>query len=238
MPLADISNSPSRAKRHAHKSAGPALQLLPAQNTASSAAETVLWSGWLRKLSGAKQSGTRRKSLGGLMKKWDQRWFKVTTIQIGADKRAFIEWHKDSAGSSAKGSFCLSGSILTRVEDKNEPQYKLLLPPTEQNKEEHQLILRASGYGSVSDSEFDGLLQVLRSWGVLQPGSKTSPQRSEARAGPPQMEGLYAQGHGSAARAPTVAGSRAQFVRAVMAAAAASSCDSGADLYCKRCKCG
>lgn len=161
------------------------------------------------------------------MKKWDQRWFKVTTVQIGAAPTAFIEWHKNSAGTSAKGSFCLSGSTLASVAGKDETQYRLQLRPTEQNKQEHELILRASGHGSSSDSEFANLLQVLQVWAGRPAGDSAISAHSTARSSadsrmqlhPPQVEGPHADTATDATAKPKLVGSRAQFARAVVAAA-------------------
>jgi hypothetical protein len=208
--------SPNIQHRRASASKpGQHLKTISAQRQYYVPSPQVLWTGWLRKLSGAKQSGTRRRSFGGLVKKWDKRWFTLSSVSISGEKRAYIEWAKDSHGSS-KGSFCLAGGTVSQVPGKV-GQYELRLPPTEVSrtpgkvKEDRCIILKSLEPGQ--QSEVDEFLKVLATLGVTSDTASALVPAAHSDDGPtPALAPVRAA---AAAAAPSTLGCPLQHDRRV-----------------------
>ena len=155
----------------------PAAKAAPAPAAAAPApAAAPTWSGWLRKQSGAGKSGTRRKSVGTLLRKWDRRFF---VIRAAGAEGARIEWFRsdDTAGAAPQHSFALGGGSLS---GSLSSQLVLQLPPTERENEAHRITLQAE-----EAAGFAAFVAALDAAGVAVhsgQGSDAAAPRGEKRA--------------------------------------------------------
>lgn len=99
---------------------------------AAAAMEKAVFYGWLSKKSGSKKSGTRRRSIGGLLKKWDKRWFVISTNE---DDTYSVRYYKTDTADEPQGEFSLTGAKLQMFDG----QYQLTFPPSEDMKGLHEL---------------------------------------------------------------------------------------------------
>ena len=154
----------------------------------------VLWRGWLRKQSGAKQSGKTSMTMGSVLRKWDQRYF---TVRRSGQCTAWLEWHRtDNIAGQPQHSFQLvAGALLRPVEGQSEDR-ELLLPPEDPHGKSHRVTLKPEG-------DFASFTAVLASCGVAVQGA----------AGPP-MPPQAAEASAHNAQELQLPGERARFVQA------------------------
>jgi hypothetical protein len=114
-----------------------------------------VWRGWLRKQSGAKQSGKSRLTLGSVLRKWDQRYFVVR--RPPGQGIASIEWYRsEDTSCQPQHSFVLAGGALRPTDGDS---CVLLLPPMEPGGKSHRVTLKHEG-------EFTTFVTALSTCGV------------------------------------------------------------------------
>lgn len=105
-------------------------------------ASQVVWRGWLRKQSGAKQSGKSGFTVGSLMRKWNRRYFVVRRSEQHA---ASIEWYRsEDITVQPQHSVSLTGGALRPAGGCSE-DCALVLQPMEPHTKGHRVALKREG---------------------------------------------------------------------------------------------